>query len=132
MEPLKTFGHRSDGIGSDSGMRADDRLENELGESSRESIRTERRPTDLTKAVGGREDSLRNGKKAVTGPVPECQRGPREKESRTPAFLAWAPGGSSKGEREPQEKQQVSRGTDERLNLRQDKLRCLRRPGKMS
>ena len=120
MEPLKTFGQRSDGIRSASGMCADDRVENELEESSLESIRTERRPTPaLTKAVGGRKDSLRNGKKAVTGLVPEWQRGTKEKESRTPVFLAWAPGGSSEGEREPQEKQQVSRETDEQLNLRQ-------------
>lgn len=62
-------------MGSDqhSRMHSINRADNKLEERSLESRRAERRPTPaLIKAVGGREDSLRIGKKAVPELAPEC------------------------------------------------------------
>lgn len=53
-------------------MHSINRADNKLEERSLESRRAERRPTPaLIKAVGGREDSLRIGKKAVPELAPE-------------------------------------------------------------
>lgn len=113
-------------------MCSDNRMENGLEAGRLESRRTERRPTPaLMKAVGGREDSLRNGKEADSqnwclNASGDWRRKNQEGHSRFWLEHQVVP---LKGKWNTR-KAASFRGIDEQLSFRQDKLRCLGKPGR--